>query len=147
VPRVVGEMAKPGMTILDFGAGKEAIHVHMLRAKGLDVTAYDFGANVRLGLHDPDALSRQYDLVYASNVLNVQSSLEMLHGTVAQIAGATKDEGHVVVNLPREPRKCADVTVTLLRHILEEHGLSSLQLVGGNGGAPVFLAIKHTKHM
>jgi hypothetical protein len=107
--------------ILDFGAGKlktdaagnpvvddlgfPAEHYHNgLMRDGKNVTLHDFEAN-RTSFHDPDALTRQYDMVTVSNVINVQSSKEMLDTTMRQIHAATKDGGSVIMNLPGKPRR------------------------------------------
>jgi hypothetical protein len=96
------------MRIFDFGAGWRAPHTAHLRAQGLDVTAHDFGRNFTAGVHDPLALSRTYDLVFASNVLNVQCTHRALLATIAQIAIATCT-GRAVANYPACPRKyCVD---------------------------------------
>lgn len=92
--------------ILDFGSGKDAKQSEILRKQGFtNVTAHDFGTNIVEGIHDPKALDKQYDVVQAGNVLNVQSSEEMLADTLSQIAGATSDKGVAVMNYPTTPRK------------------------------------------
>lgn len=104
VPRVVEKIAAPGQEILDFGAGKDAAHALRLRDQnGLNVVAYDFGSNIS-DIHDPNALSKQYDIIYASNVLNVQGSEEMLNNTLQQIRNSLKQGGTFVYNLPKTPR-------------------------------------------
>ena len=107
--------------ILDFGAGKlktdakgnpivdelgfpkEHYHNGLMR-DGKNVTLYDFDANSS-AFHDPAALTKQYDMVTVSNVINVQSSVEMLDATMRQIHAATKEGGSVVMNLPGKPRR------------------------------------------
>ena len=116
IPRVAREVVdgiaskrgtgKGSLKVLDFGAGKAAAHALAMRADGYDVTAYEFGGNVG-GNHDPDAMKRQYDVVYASNVINVQNSQKMLESTLEQIAASTKPDGVAVMNLPQDPRKGA----------------------------------------
>jgi len=91
--------------VLDFGAGKEAKCTKALRKAGRDVTAWDFGDNFVNGTHHPKALDRQYAVVFASNVLNVQASKPALEETVSQIAKATRKTGTAVVNYPSSPRK------------------------------------------
>ena len=63
--QVVQTMALPHQKILDYGAGKFAEQAEILRDKGFDVTAYDHHGVE--GVHDPKALDRRYDLVYASD--------------------------------------------------------------------------------
>lgn len=92
-------------TILDFGAGKDAIHTKWLRENGLNVIAYDFGENCIEGIHDENALDKRYDVIFASNVLNVQSSDVMMMETVYQIYNALKKGGIFIFNYPTSPRK------------------------------------------
>ena len=92
-------------TVLDYGAGKTAKQTAILRENGYDATAYDF--TIAPGIHDPDALTRQYDTVMASNMINTQGSDEMLDITLDQLQIATKSGGRLVLNLPITPRKGA----------------------------------------
>lgn len=92
-------------TILDFGAGKEAIHTKWLRDNGLNVTAYDFGENCINEIHDKNALDKRYDVIFASNVLNVQSSDTMMNATLYQIYKTLKKGGKFIFNYPSSPRK------------------------------------------
>jgi hypothetical protein len=105
--KYVKQYAKPKMSILDFGAGSQAKQAQELKSQGMDVTAYDFGHNAKPGLHDPNALDRQYHMVYASNVLNVQDSPQDLATTVQEIAASVAPGGMFIGNLPDSPRKGA----------------------------------------
>ena len=62
IPKYLPLFAKKSDKILDFGAGFHGRHTRWLRKQGFDVTAYDCGTNVQIGLHDPEALNRQYDI-------------------------------------------------------------------------------------
>ena len=92
-------------TLLDYGSGKDPIHTKWLRRQGLNVTAYDFGNNCVEGIHDKDALYKRYDVVFASNVLNVQSSDTMMNATLYQIYKTLKKGGQFIFNYPSSPRK------------------------------------------
>ena len=107
VPQVVEKLAAKVQPeeILDYGAGKAAQHALALRKKGWKVVAYDIGENVVADLHDPRALSRQYDIVYASNVLNVQPSKQHIEAVLAELRQVMKPGGQVVLNFPKQPRK------------------------------------------
>ncbi len=106
VPLWIGDNVPANAKILDFGSGPTAQHTTRLREAGFtDVTAHEFGANIREGIHSPDALSQQYDVVFASNVLNVQSSEGMLRRTLESIRQALKEDGYAVFNYPGSPRK------------------------------------------
>lgn len=142
----VKKIVSPGMKILDFGAGRQAVQAQELKAEGLDVTAYDFGGNVTEGLHDTDALNREYDLVYASNVLNVQSTAEDLESTVKEIAASVKPNGTFVGNLPDSPRKGAFDGLTplagaeMVQKLLQKY-IGQVEKKEGNSH-PVFFATK-----
>lgn len=125
-------------TILDFGAGSEAVQSQTLKSQGYkNITAYDFGSNVKDGLHDPGALKRKYDVVFASNVINTASSKEMLVSTVEEIVSATKPDGVSIFNYPSSPRKLGLSAGELKSLIQEETGVE-LKLVGGTNSSPIW---------
>jgi len=105
VPKFVQEYATKNDLILDYGAGKYPLHSIRLIEKGYNVKSHDFGRNFNSELHDNDALDNKYDLIYASNVLNVQSNKEMLISTVEQIVGLMKNNSLFIANYPTSPRK------------------------------------------
>ena len=77
-----------GDPVLNFGAGEVnqdgvVRHSRTRRAEGADVTDYDFPGNRAEGVHDPDTLGRQYDIVMVSNAMNVQSSPVMIVATAS----------------------------------------------------------------
>lgn len=140
-PRYVEEIACTAHTILDFGAGKAAAHARRMNERGLNVTAYEFGDNVVEGVHDRRALEHKYDIVYASNVLNVQSSVKMLGNTLELLAKATKTNGILVVNYPLSPRKGVMETVDSERLIAFLKGFfADVRRVGGKKDAPLLRA-------
>jgi hypothetical protein len=115
VPRFVLSTIEPTKSILDYGAGHAAIHTQKLRSEGFSkITAYDFGSNLDSELHDNKALKRKYDVVYASNVLNVQSSIEMLEETLDEIKSVMKISSVFISNLPAAPRKFQELNSDLL---------------------------------
>lgn len=121
IPQMVPQYAKKSDHILDYGAGKEAIHARSLRTRGYHVTAHDFGENFKKGVHDPTALKHRYDLVYASNVLNVQSNQRMLERTLDEILHVLKAGGIFLCNYPTSPRY-----VEVDGEILSTYGLEVL---------------------
>lgn len=139
VPQFVEKIAGPKDSILDYGAGKHAAHTQYLRDKGYNVTAYDFGANIDPELHDPAALKKKYNIVFASNVLNVQSSRAMLAMTLDQIKSVLASGGQFIGNLPMSPRKATDIDSAYVQGELENR-FSTVQRIGGTKQAPVFLA-------
>jgi hypothetical protein len=139
VPRKVRELTEEskGIRILDYGSGPQAMHAIALRNDGWDnVTAHEIGANVT-DLHDPDALGRNYHVVMASNVLNVQPTRADLRNVLLQIRVAVKKGGFAVVNFPESPRK-NKTTVEELESLLEWL-FGSCSRIGGTKRAPVFL--------
>lgn len=137
-PRHVENVANKTDAILDFGSGKDAAHAKNLRAKGFNVTAHEFGSNQNEN-HDKEALSRQYDHVYASNVLNVQSSKSMMSTTLDQIHRAVKKGGSFTGNFPSSPRKADDIDASHVQGELEKR-FETVKRVGGSKSAPLFHA-------
>lgn len=105
--KYVRQLAKRKVPILDFGAGKAAAQAKELNKMGYNVVPYDYGNNAIGGVHDPSALDREYPFVYASNVLNVQNSIEELKTTIQEIAESLAVGGTFIGNLPASPRKAA----------------------------------------
>lgn len=137
VPRYVAEHINKEDSVLDFGAGKAAVHTKWLREEGFNVTAYDFGDNCIEGLHDKNALQKQYKVIMASNVLNVSSSLGMLLETLNQINGSLEPGGEFICNYPASPRKMC-LTANDLREILQSIFKGRIEKVGGTPSAPLW---------
>lgn len=140
VPKYVESIARKEDKILDYGAGKGAMHTLYFRDKGFDCTAYDFGDNVT-EIHDKDALKRQYDIVFASNVLNVCSSLAMLIDTLKEINKATKENGVAIMNYPSTPRKIV-LDIASMEHVIENVFKYKIARAGGTKSAPVWIIRK-----
>ena len=138
VPKYVLENYDRGVDILDFGAGKAAAHAGVLRNEGFDsITACEFGDNQNRVLHDPKATSYKYDLVYASNVLNVQSGLRMLWKTLEILANCVRIKGDLLVNYPLSPRKLQNfVDSERLEGYLGSF-FTEIHRVGGTRSAPL----------
>ena len=136
-PRYVETIATPDHTILDYGAGSQAAHAERLRGAGLNVTAHEFGDNQNQR-HDPQALSRQYGIVYASNVLNTQSSPQMMERTLDEIRAAVQTGGGFVGNFPLSPRK-SGMSSGEVEALLRAR-FPNVKRVGGTRQAPLWHA-------
>jgi hypothetical protein len=136
-PRYVQSVATPEHQILDYGAGSEAVHAASLRDQGLDVTAHEFGQN-RNERHDPQALERQYHIVYASNVLNTQSSPQMMERTLDQIRASVRQGGAFIGNYPVSPRK-SGMSAEDVQTMLQSR-FKTVKRVGGTRAAPLWHA-------
>jgi len=104
VIKYINDTGNKDIKILDFGSGKDAKHTYALRDMGLDVTAHDFSSNINDDHHDPNALNKEYDIVFASNVLNVQGSEEMMRRTLEDVLKTVKKDGVFIANFPSSPR-------------------------------------------
>lgn len=117
LPRFISEIPdlKPHL-ILDFGCGKEAIHVQMLRRQGFE---FVYGIDLE-PLGDPNleanTCALPWHLVYASNVLNVQPSRTALYCTLDKIARFAK-VGVAYLSYPKTPRKMGLSDEEMLRCI------------------------------
>lgn len=137
VPLFIEKNVDKSKTILDFGAGKGATSTKYLLSKGFDVAAYDLWVDEGDELLDKYALDRQYDVVFASNVLNVQSSLQMLCETLMQINSVLKYGGEFICNYPSTPRKM-DLAAWTLKGIIEGVFGAQVELVGGTASVPIW---------
>ena len=137
VPKYVSQNVDKCKSILDFGSGKQAIYTQWLRKQGFNVAAWEFGENVVEGLHDKDALSKQYKVIMCSNVLNVQSSLNMLLETLNQINNSLEPGGQFICNYPASPRKM-ELTANDLKEIVQSIFKGRIERVGGSSSAPLW---------
>lgn len=143
VPRKVREwLGHPNddVMILDFGAGKHAVHAQALLEDGYNVLAYEFGNNVDPRVHCELALMSKYDVVYASNVLNVQSGFSMAQKTIKQVVDVLKEDGVFFANFPASPRK-SDIKPKAMRDLLFVF-FESVERVGGTTSAPLWMCTK-----
>lgn len=107
-------------SILDYGAGPKALHTHELRKHFSHVDAYEIGKNVTPGLHVKLKSWWSYDVVMASNVLNVQPDLDCLHATLDHIYSHLRPWGMMIANFPKGPRKIK-LTDTQMWDLLRIH--------------------------
>ena len=121
--------------ILDFGCGKEFIQGRFLNDEGFNVFGYDFGDNKPK--NGVDLLQQEYSVVYASNVLNVQSSMSMLLETLKQIYNSLEPGGEFICNYPASPRKLL-LAVGDLREIIQSMFKGRVERVGGTSSAPLW---------
>lgn len=142
VPRYVAQYINKEESLLDFGAGRDAVHTQWLRELGFNATAYDFGENCIEGLHDKDALNKQYKVIMASNVLNVQSSIQMMFTTLRQIRDSLEYGGKFVCNYPSSPRKMDLLTAGDVACMLRQTFGGSVERVGGTSSAPLWVVRK-----
>ena len=107
--QVVGDLLKEQKipktgSFLDFGSGNPPSGTESLRKKhNLSITAYDIGDNVGEGV-DENALSKRYDVVLVSNVLNVQPNWAEVTNVLKQVKRVVKKTGVVIANFPSSPR-------------------------------------------
>lgn len=142
--------------ILDFGCGKHGHHVKQLLDLGLavwgedlafdheglerqrrnwwmkyaeiadthpNVPAFPQGEYLWLGTS-----TTKYDVVYASNVLNVQpSALEVGEVLSTLIDKTNPKTGIVLLNVPRDPWYPEDISPELVRHLIRHDGFKRVR--------------------
>lgn len=95
--------------ILDYGSGSEAPHTKGLREVGYgNAWAHDFVRDItanEMFVDDLEATKGKWDIIFASNVLNIQMSEEMLDGTLNAIWQLMNPFSIFVTNYPSSPRK------------------------------------------
>ena len=120
IPRYLYHAATPDdLTILDFGSGPRAMQARALRELGYNVTAFewapdpydnskraqDYWDSVDAGIIQHDALDYTYDIIYASNVMNVQPTWRCFWTALNTIAASMASDTLFLCNLSREPRR------------------------------------------
>ncbi len=125
-------------SILDYGAGKTAAHAQAMVEDGYQCLAWEFGNNTDPRYHCELAMMNVYDVVYASNVLNVQSSMDMLLETIAEVKKVTNSKSVFIANFPADPRKMEHLTTGAMLAVLESH-FTTVTRVGGTARAPLWL--------
>lgn len=102
--------------VLDFGCGKDAVHVEILRKQGFP---YAYGIDLQPltnpRLEAPEDMP--WHLVYASNVLNVQPSEDALKCTLCKLSELSK-LGVAFLSYPKSPRKL-NLTVSQMQEKIE----------------------------
>jgi len=139
VTRYVENHVNKCKKILDYGCGTEFVQGNYLRQKGFDVDGWDIGDNKPQDC--VDELLQIYDVVYASNVLNVISSVPMLIETLDQVYKCLKIGGWFISNYPAAPRKM-DIDVRLLGDIIQGKFGGTIQMVGGTKSTPIWCIVK-----
>jgi hypothetical protein len=100
--------------ILDFGAGLNAYQTLRLLEKFPNTIAYDYPSTINASIinnpelievFDPNALEKDFDLLMASNVLNIQPDIKSLKNTLNQIFCSMDVGDTLLTNLPRDPIK------------------------------------------
>ena len=93
----------PDAKVLDFGAGKKPFLAKHFKKMGFAIDAHELAQNNNKE-HD-DVAGEKYDLVVASNVLNVQQTLSNLRKTLNQIFKFTTDNGMLFATVPDQPNE------------------------------------------
>ncbi len=140
VARFVEKNVGKDKKILDYGCGSEFIQGNYLRQLGFNVDGWDIGSNrPKDGV---DKLEQIYDIVYASNVLNVLSSTSMLMETLNQVYDCLKNGGVFIANYPAAPRKMV-IDRRCLEEIIQKRFGGGISMVGGTSSAPIWCVVKH----
>lgn len=141
-PRIYAHK-KRKLTLLDYscGTGDQAAQLLQdLTTEGIKalIVHYDLHPSYR----DPARDGRRYDLVIASNVLNVQETEEQLSRTLQHLHNISLHSGcQVLCNYPNNPRKLGINLATLLERI-EAAGFTISRAHGYK--SPVFYLTPHT---
>lgn len=106
--------------ILDYGCGKHAIQrAYLIEKCGFDhVDGHDFGNNQPIC----ERFGYDYDVVYASNVINVAISKEMVYNDFVEMRNHAADGGTVIFNYPSSPRKAGLSNKEIMEIAMEVFG-------------------------
>ena len=129
--------------ILDYGAGKDIYGTLMLRDRGFKyVTAYDIGNNYVEGLHDLKALTKTYDIIFASNVINVQTSYEDIIQILQEVHSCMILDSEFHFNIPGKPRKCDLNNKKVIELLNEVFGEGNSCLIYGDTELEIYKCTK-----
>lgn len=138
VPNYVKTIVRSGDSVLNFGAGvKEKdgkyLHSEIIREAGGVVDECDLRWEPAW-----KELLYFYDIVFASNVINVQPSLRMLLQTLLEIKSYVKRcSGVVVMNYPKSPRYL-NISTEEMRLYVSEIFNQTPKVVAGGKNSPVW---------
>lgn len=139
VARFVENNVDKNNKILDYGCGSEFIQGNYLRKLGFNVDGWDIGKNKPKNC--VSKLQQIYDVVYASNVLNVISSVDMLMETLDQIYSCLNNGGLFIANYPASPRKM-NVDKLFIEFAIQNKFGGTVRVVGGSSCAPIWCIVK-----
>lgn len=133
IPRIIPILLKDvenPFDILDFGCGKDMVHVLELQMQGFSVSGYD------INLPGTEKhLERAWDIIYLSNVINVQSTKEELDDIFDLVwMSLHRVLGIAMANYPNKPRYLG-WTVKEMEDYLKTRFLSVLRVekeIAGN---------------
>jgi hypothetical protein len=147
VPRLVEDILKRtdhrALVVLDYGAGKEAKHVLNLRKTCHIVHGIEIGDNFNPELHlifGADTRMR-FDLIYASNVLNVQATKEGVFKVLCDVYRLLEPGGWFIANYPASPRK-SDISAKVLSQWIKNTFQCDPEVIHGTKSVPVWKVIK-----
>lgn len=104
IPKYVAELFDKTFQILDYGCGPAKIHIENLKLLGFaSIDGFDFGKNWRENMQY-EVKSGHYDVIYASNVVNTWSTIELSEVSLDGIHNGLKPNGIFLSNLPKTPR-------------------------------------------
>ena len=120
LPRMLKKAIRKNWKVLDYGSGPEAMHTIDLRAHGYNVVAHDINPE-KTKWHIDTLIHYRgwFDVVFASNVLNVQPTIEHVRDMVSEVDMLLKLNGVALFNYPVSPRK-SDLLVSEVDVILNE---------------------------
>jgi hypothetical protein len=138
-------MVAGNLAVLDFGAGRDAVHTFKLRREGYkSVFAHDLPENmpteyVAGWIATPR--SSRWDIVLLSNVLNVQESRGDVVGLLEKIKRLMCRHGALILNFPESPRKSPVTPQELEGLVCSIFNPKFCSRVGGTVRAPCFYVL------
>jgi hypothetical protein len=145
IPKIItGRYPYLGYKMLDFGSGPRCVQTMNLKELGYDVTPYEIGDNSHPEIHlqATEEDKGKYDLIFASNVLNVLPTVEAWEETLEKIAWFLGGKyAFAILNFPQSPRKCAEVDKDVAFKLICKY--FAAVMVENHNGTRVFYCYKN----
>lgn len=119
IVRIIKSLIDKDKKILDYGSGPNLVQTMQLIEYGFDVKSWEIGKNLTNSNYFIQNLKENsFDVVFASNVLNVQENENDIRFVINEVFDITKDVA--IFNFPKKPNY-SNMSTEKIFHILKSN--------------------------